>query len=473
MTAVEIITTVTVILGLSSGVLVLLSDPKDIIKRYYFYLTLGMVGFAITNILTKDVSISHELRDAILRANFSFAILSAIVFFLFSWKFSRRGDLLKVRVQRWVALFVPILFFFLVILSGFSNMYIANIYYDSEDLQLFTTTAFDLTYLLCIVVPILSGLFLIFSDYRFSETKEEKSRNGLFLLGSIITGVVTIIVLLVQRYFIINGLVSFFVVDTLPAISRYSFIIFFLFTTYAILRYRLFGIRVILGKLILWLGIAVFFLTGFYSVLWLEQKAIQDIFSPVGIFLNSVVAIILAVLFSLYEKQLEERIYNTIIYAKFDPGQVVELLAQRLRLDSELQTQVAALFQTFERTIRTSKMFVMVIPKSTEAVEPISVAINFTSDEQGKIETGEVINSLLENVDPSINLSKGFPQLEESVSQSLVSVGIDAIYCEETDKGYVIVLLGNKKGGSSYTREEIDFANNMVQVVAPLLAYRT
>jgi len=116
---------------------------------------------------------------------------------------------------------------------------------------------------------------------------------------------------------------------------------------------------------------------------------------------------------------------------------------------------------------------VMVIPKSTEAVEPISVAINFTSDEQGKIETGEVINSLLENVDPSINLSKGFPQLEESVSQSLVSVGIDAIYCEETDKGYVIVLLGNKKGGSSYTREEIDFANNMVQVVAPLLAYRT
>lgn len=472
MTIVDIITAIIVLLGLSSGIVVLLSDPRDKVRRYYFYLAVCMVGFVVVNSFTDSVYLSEASRTVFLRLSLGLKPFLSSIFLLFIVTFlGLKNDN---RVVASIDFVVQLFLFFSILFSPVainSDLLLKGVTYAEDGTQILLMTDLEYLYFALLAVPVLLGLGILIKVFQ-DLIGQERVKVGFVLLGSLVTSCTSLGVQLLEMnnpLGVFEGII-FLRPTVLWEISRSSFIVFFLCTSYAILRHRLFGIRVVLGKSLLWFGISAFFFTGFYLVVWVEQLFLDDIFSPTGIFVNVIVATLMAIIFSMYEKQLQDRIYNNILYARYDPEQVMASLIQKISMDQSLNTIVAKLFETFEHTIRAGKIFVMVLPKSKDAVEPQSFALKFASTELSQIESDEVINTLLESSTMSLNLDRGFESLGDNVSEILAQSGVDAIYTEDHDDAYVLVLLGKKADGSSYTREEVVFAGNVIHSVAPYVS---
>jgi len=390
-----VITIGIVFMGLLSGVIVLLSNPNLRERQYYFILVLFIVGFSVTNFYTDHVAFSSEVRELALKWNFSLGPLSALFFYLFINEFT--SSKVQGLVGRNIEKLLIISILFTAILSFVGDLLIRDVYILEGGAQVFITSAWDNLYVFVITIPVFWSLYILTVKYLQSEGFE-RLRLKPIVVGASIPAVLNVIILFLQRFLILrnfSGNSEVLAVEILPAISRSSFIVFFVFCSYAILRHQLFGIRVVLGKVFTWFGIATFFFGSFYVTLWFEQFIFSSPFEPVAIFLNIIIALSMAMIFSLYEKQLHHFVRTKFLFISYDIEDIKLELTELMDVNQSVSEKLVVFSGLIDDVFKIKKVGCVLYGVDFE--EPVTSWVGFSPDEAVLLENEKLVNDLIEN----------------------------------------------------------------------------
>lgn len=351
MDVINIIILITAVFYFFLCVLVFFRNPKSNINRYVGLLALSAVAWSVTMI---GYRMANSTYSSIIWCRFLYFSAAWIPVFnlLFTFSFLRGNKFL--RFGKCFLIFLPALF--ISSLSLFSELIIKDviILYIGEEKRIIFGTFYYIFYIIYI-----SGYFL------WSYVLLLKSL-------SIITGVKKS-----QMKFILIGLISasmlgMFTNLILPSFKIFSFnwlgqiaTIFWLSSiTYAITRYRLMDIRLIVVRSIAF-GFIVLLITGIYATL---SALVGQFFEGlVGIKSNILVGFIIALLVALgYSpiKRLIERATNTFLFKKvYDPDELIAEITDISTSILDLNNILASVAKALDTAFHPSKIAFTLLDK--------------------------------------------------------------------------------------------------------------
>jgi len=221
------------ILNLVLAFLVLTQKSYDKVNRSFFWMTLFSTIWIASNYL-ENASFKLPLRSFFLKLDFATAPLLAFLFLLFCINFSEFS--FKKSIKNGLLIIV-----FIFVLSSFSNYLIKEIRLINEVI-VFNTAWLFLPYALFIIGSIGFGCCALAFSYR-NSIGIRRIQHLYILTGLTITAVVIIVLNLILPQIV-------FIPLSMGRLGTYSLIFFIFFTTVAIIRYRLFEIRIVLTSLL-------------------------------------------------------------------------------------------------------------------------------------------------------------------------------------------------------------------------------
>lgn len=265
------------VINLVLGIFVFLKNKKSISNRIFLFVVLSIglwiLGLALIN-KNLIILISDFIPTLGLRMAFFGASLLAFFFALLSLEFPKR-DLVLPKLIR---IFGFLIACFFILISIFTNWIVKEVHFYNSEFTAnygFLYKGFGIYYSLFMV----GGLINLFRKYRKSKG-EEKNQVGYFFLGSSISIIIGSATNLI--YPLLTGL------STYSKFGPISTIFLVLFTTLAITRYHLFGIKVILTELLVGVTALILLIqTILAETLWLKVLGfgLLSLFSIVGYFL--------------------------------------------------------------------------------------------------------------------------------------------------------------------------------------------
>lgn len=275
----------------------------------------------------------------------------------------------------------------------------------------------------------------------------EKLQAVYITLGSTLTAAtITITNLFLWRLLNLDISTSYWVVLVIPSIGRSGTILFSAFAAYAIIRHRLFGIRVIVGELLFWLVGSTLTFVFFYGTILFESRLFDSLTSPIAIFLNIILALVVFPTLRATNNWLRHTIRKISINVSFDHEHVLKEYNQEITQCHTTTEIIASLFK-----------FVIEIysPKFIGIVLIEHLTSNITAEWKGltpeqliNVENEEVITELFN--ENSQKIKELLPNFELQMPIELT--------------GYQgILVLGTRKDHSAYAIEDIQFLERVLE----------
>lgn len=309
------------------------------------------------------------------------------------------------------------------------------------------------------VFSIYSILLVLFTLSKlFIETKKAQGVKRLqlqyFSLGMFLFGSIASLCSFILPMLGINRLIS---------LDSSSSLFFIIFTAYSITRYRLFDIRIIIRKSLIYsilfailIGLAAFSIT-------LLSKYISSTFNTTFIFGAALISVALALLFY-PAKHLIQKIINKIVFSKTPvyEDQVV-LLKQTLQNGKEFKKLCTKVENIIRTTLKTEEIFVAVKNPSQSSLEehfsrnlicsPIALdhpLIRHLAEKRTLLVKEEIPYLIDENKRQKdvLNLADKF------LNKARAEIAVP-LFCDEKIIG--LLLLGKKQNNESYSANDLEF----------------
>lgn len=319
----------------------------------------------------------------------------------------------------------------------------------------------DLYYILFVFVGIVYGCLNLWRRYQQS-VGSEKLQTKYVMLGSTLCAVtITITIIALNRYFNLDYSVDPFVVEVLPDVGVSSSVLITLSIAYTVLRHRLFGIRIVIGRLLFWFGIAAFLLGAFYGVAEIEMRIFGSLFHPGVMILNLFVAFLIAMIFSLYEKSLERLIDRYIVNYYYHPQQVFEAYTLKVIREIDPAVIIQRLFETMNQTLKPVNQGIFLARLDNGVHEELfEVWQGISDDEVRAIESGDLLNQLMKHDTESGFVLKS--EVDATLKEVFELLEIEGVYIIDTDGLGGIYILGHKIDGHGYTDEDIKLIQKLM-----------
>lgn len=228
-----IITIIINIITLALGVFILAKNPRDKINKSFFWLVLFILLWITSNYLENE-NLGIFLRMLFLRLDFALAPFLVFFFVLFCLEFSNYS--LKQKFKNYLLSAVAIFSLF-----SFSNYIVKNIEIFN-DTTVFKIGVLFLPYAILVASLTALGCYILITSYRKSSGIK-KIQSFYILTGLSISALIILILNLILPQIV-------FIPLFISRFGIYGLIFFIFFTTLAIARYHLFGIRVILTEIL-------------------------------------------------------------------------------------------------------------------------------------------------------------------------------------------------------------------------------
>jgi signal transduction histidine kinase len=247
------------IISLLLGIIVLIRDVKSRRNIYFFFLTIFISIWIVSNFLENE-NIGLTLASLFLRIDFIVAPLVSLFFILFCLNFPEERKI-SVPIKRLLYLFA--LFF---VVAAATDLIVKD----------FSFEKYKLLYSMGVLYPLYAalhisymgyGAFILLSNiFRFKGLKRHQSIY-VFLGFFISSGIILILNLILEQVI--------FVPREIARFGIYGLIIFEGLTAYAITKHRLMDIRVVISRTAAWL-ITVGLLGSIYlGLVWLYRTFIS------------------------------------------------------------------------------------------------------------------------------------------------------------------------------------------------------
>jgi signal transduction histidine kinase len=225
------------------GIIVFFRNPHNKTNQYFGLMVFWGILWILSNYL-ENSPISEIYRIFFLKLDFACATFLVLFFYLFCQNFPQ-SKIFPLRKK-----IVIYSFAFLLFILSFGNSIIKNFYFADDTIQFKTGTLFWF-YFSFIFFCLGTGLKNLIFKYKQLKGIERLQILYIFLGVAMVILIATPLNLILPQFI--------FLPLEIARIGIYSFLLFCFFTALAILKYHLFGIRVILTELLVGImGIILF-----------------------------------------------------------------------------------------------------------------------------------------------------------------------------------------------------------------------
>jgi signal transduction histidine kinase len=447
-----IITSFILIITFALGFIVLKNNYKSLTNKSFFFVTTLSVAWAIANFLENE-NLSYFLRKLFLRLDFFTALFDGYAWLLFALIFLSDVPKFKDIRFRFLSLLPALIFSPLT----FSDLIINNVRISQYGIS-FDWGILFLPYALVILGYFLGSLYILFRKYKkFIGLKRVQTLY--ILVGLSISSILALVInLVLQNYITID----------ISRIGIYSFIFVFIFTSYAILKYRLMDIRVIIRRSAVF-AVLVIIITSVYALFaYLISLYFTQLIGASSVILNGILtAIFIAIGFEPLKKWLSLVTDKYLFKAPYNPEEVLSEFSDKLastldlqelsqflvsRLEQIFKSSIVALFllneekNEYERTAFSGKIKERLAKIDQKLFNKVSKGLQSLNKTRDIIVKEEIkkINEQLKN--PVIAL------LIRELEKYDVSL-IAPLYQREKLVG--ILFMGDKKSGDVYSAEDL------------------
>lgn len=399
-------------------------------------LTLGMIYFTFKASSKIELFWSRTTWIGVL-------ILPAFVTFLYY--FCEEKKYLK--IKSFLVYITGLIIFLLALFTPFfiekSNYRIHHYFFTGE-----TTGSLDILgriYILMCLVIILFNLL----RYYFRTQGFKKLQLKYFLFGTIIYAGVGLITV---------SLLPIILKETADyvEIAAYFSLFWVILTVYAILKYRLMDIRIVLGK-----GVAyVFSLSTVVGTGVLVAYLNSRLFAPLPLsVVASFIALLSVLLFQLhkfYEKLAARYFYHTF----YNTELVITELEERLTQVLDLETLSSLLINTLTNTLKLNKA--AILTKETGKKEYIIQRnVNFNEEELNSLIKESPLISYIETAKKLLVREEAAKSMTE-VSKKTKELGIEVFLPFIFERKIIgIIILGAKISGEAFSYQDLDLLNSL------------
>jgi signal transduction histidine kinase len=239
-----------VTLDIILGLFIFLKNPKSKINRIFLVLTFWVLVWIGANFLENE-PILADYRSLLLKIDFASAIFLAYYFFFFCINFPK--NLNFSRIQRISLILLAFIFFIL----SFSSLIIKNFSFSDSTIQFERGILYWVYTLMILSYVGIGSLSLIF---RFKKLQgSEKIQTLYIILGFVLSGIVAIIVNLI--------LTQIMTISTeIYRIGIYGISFFIFFTAYALIKYHLMNVKLVLTEILVAVGSLILVIDSFLSL---------------------------------------------------------------------------------------------------------------------------------------------------------------------------------------------------------------
>src|SRR4030042_2299831 len=310
-----LLTLIILVIILVLGFVVFINNKNSLTNATFFIVTIFLVLWAIANFLENE-KIDFIYRSLFLRFDFFLGLWVSFFWLLFCRVFLLDIKEFK-KIKYGFLTLIPI-----ILLSPltFSGLIIKDITVSELGINFGFGILFIL-YALVIFGYLFGGLFLLLNKYRWF-TGLKRIQTLYVLLGLSISATITLLMNLVLQNYISADIARF---------GIYGFIFIVGFTSYAILRYRLMDVRVIIRRSAVF-AVLVLIITALYAILaYFLSQIFTEIFGIQSLILNGIVmAILVALGFEPLKKWLSFTTDRYLFKAPYNPQQVLGEFSEKL-----------------------------------------------------------------------------------------------------------------------------------------------
>lgn len=424
---------ITSVLSFSLALFVIYKNKKSSLNRSWFLVSffMGIWSFALWGVVS-----ATAYRQALL---FQYLLdVSAIFIPIFYFKFTITLLKLKERKKYQLLFFylagfaLAIISFFPIFKLGMKQLYDFNYWINPG--------------LIYPIFPIYFSALMIYSFYltvknfnKFSSTEKGQIKYVLF------AGVVGFI----------GGSTDFFpqLINIYP-IGNYFVILYIVLVTYAILKYRLMGIRMIISKLYVYFFLGSYAYSAFYLISFFEENYLGGIYSAKSLMLGAFLAVLFAMAM-LPLLDIVQKSSDVLFYRGHNPRSILKDLALKLSSVIDLDELLGILAAEFKKILATEEIDVYLFQKEKEGN---GACYSVLLDQDKKLAHSHIICQTVTKEKKVIvrdeieregkkSLVKEMDKLKAKVLAPLILRG----------RAIGLILLGEKIAQDAYNQEDIEF----------------
>jgi len=238
-------------------------------------------------------------------------------------------------------------------------------------------------------------------------------------------------------------------------IGNYLVIFYVAVAAFAIVRYRLLGIRMIASRLYTYCLLAVFAYAFFYFIILSEEVIFESFYQPGALVIGPLEAILFAILLvPLFDKI--QKSGDILFYSGYNPRQIIKDLSVKLSSVIDLDELIKSLNEEFKKILAAEKIEVFIFARDQQ--EQPDNCLRLGGKTSAAVEIGSVLRESFHQEKRIIVLDeeeragrkKMVRELERLKAKVIAPLSIRS-------KVTGFILLKEKMNGGFYSQEDIDF----------------
>lgn len=443
-----IITASAIIGNLTLGVLVLKHDSKNKTHQIYFTFIIFLIIWMASSYIL-DENVGENLQLLLLKLTFCSGVFAAYFLFLFSNNFPKPKHSTKKHYL--IITIVGIL----ALLSTITNLIvipqkpIPGAYYFHEGI-LYPF------YTLSLISLLVGTIVVLFHNLRNTKGRERLQVAYLLLGLSLPISIIMVFTLIIPMVNPNMNQDEFITRVIFHRISLVSTLFYTLSAAYAIIRHRLFGIRVILGEILFWLAGSALVFLFFYGTIVVELRFFDSLTDPLVIFLNVFIALLVFPTLRATNNWLRRAIRKITINVSFDRDHILSEYNKEITQSQATLEIVNSLFRLIDEAYT---------PKFAGLILIEQRSSNITAEWRGLNPEELMIAQSEEAITQFFN--------ETSVQKRGPLPGVDLQLLFEFPEYQGVLVLGDRKDTAAYANEDVQFLEQVLTYTALNLARTT
>jgi hypothetical protein len=437
------------------GGMVLFKNPRDSAHVTFAGFSLVLTIFIVSSYLA-DYPIGLSTQVFFLHLDFLSSVIGANIFLGFSQVFPNKVAYIPKNILN----LTYIVTFGFSLAVVFTNLVIDGVGLGQVGIY-FVSGPLDYFFILYIAVLLFLSVASLYNQHIAAQGLQKLQINYV-LIGTIVSFLIMISLVIVERLLkqVFHSADLTLATVVIPNIVRLSSLFLLASVSYAIVRHRLFGIKLVLSSIILHFASAAFYLAVGYAIVALETKVFGSFLSLSAVILNIFLTLLVAVAFSLYERSVKKLIREFLTRFTYDPEAVYLEYTTNTAGVNDIEQLIETTTGAFDRTLKPVKQGVM-FAKDLSDGELWSNWKNFTQTEVSMVESDEFVNQIINKPANKLILRSELPKAS-TLRQFLRDMSIIALV-PITDGGLSgFYLFGEREGHNAYTNEDIELIEKII-----------
>ncbi len=353
-----------------------------------------------------------------------------------------------------------------IFLDLFTKKFIGNLYFAFDQFYYILATPIYIIFICLFVLSVIYALFELSRAYGNNSGIKRHQIRYLMLAFSIGFS---------------GGITSYFPVFRMDVYPVWNVTIFIsaLMSTYAILRYRLMDLRIVVRKIVIYFVSAAFVYGMFYLVTWIYNRSLGGIYNNGAYLSGLIIAPLFVLLFVWFNNKIKGIANKYLFFSLYSHQETIAKLTDELTNSIDLNKIVDSIVNSIKQAMQLDRAGILLIDQSDGTIKyKIAKVVGFNENNGISLVQDNFLTQYLQKTQKPLvrdelqmivkdlsdpNERQSFNQLSENMKRIEASLCLPMVI---SNKLIGIIVLGSKVSGDAYTNEDLDLLSTLSKQAA-------